>query len=94
MTEQQQRVRLIIHGRVQGVFFRASTMETAFSLGLTGWVRNRPEGTVETVAEGPAADIERFVKWCHGGPRSARVDKVEQERSTALGDMVGFEVTY
>ena len=68
-----------IEGRVQGVFFRASTMDKAKELGLTGWVRNNPNGTVEVVAEGPRDDVEELVTWSHYGPRHAVVDNVEVE---------------
>ncbi len=64
--------RLVIHGRVQGVF-RDWTVETARALGLSGWVRNRPDGTVETVADGNAAAVEDFVHRCHSGPERAHV---------------------
>lgn len=58
------RVRLRIKGRVQGVFFRASAKESAMNLGITGWVKNQPDGTVETVAEGEQEALDRFIEWC------------------------------
>lgn len=70
-------VRLVIAGRVQGVFFRAWTVETANGLGLDGWVRNNPDGTVEAVAAGPADQVDRFVAACHDGPSRARVERVD-----------------
>jgi len=69
--------RLRIHGRVQGVWFRDWTIETARSLGLDGWVRNREDGSVEAVACGPAAAVATFVTRCHDGPPRAHVDRVE-----------------
>jgi acylphosphatase len=71
------RKRLRITGRVQGVAFRASAVTTAQALGLAGWVANRADGSVETVAEGDEAGIAVFIRWCHQGPPAARVDHVE-----------------
>ena len=72
-------IRLIIHGRVQGVFFRASARDEALRLGLEGWVRNLPDGTVEILAAGSRPDVIRFEKWCGQGPAGARVDRVERQ---------------
>ena len=69
--------RLRIAGLVQGVGFRYSMHREALRLGLTGWVRNRRDGTVEAVVAGPAASVEAIVAWSHRGPASARVEKVE-----------------
>ena len=71
------RKRLRIMGRVQGVAFRASTVVAARALGVSGWVANRADGSVEVVAEGDAAGIVALVRWCHCGPPAARVDSVE-----------------
>jgi acylphosphatase len=70
-------VRLRITGRVQGVWYRGWTVETATALGLSGWVRNRSDGSVEAVASGEAADIEKLIAACHRGPPSARVAEVK-----------------
>jgi acylphosphatase len=68
----------IIHGRVQGVFFRDSTRHKARELGVGGWVRNRPEGTVEAVAQGDPEAVSALEQWFRdGGPRHARVDELE-----------------
>jgi acylphosphatase len=88
------RVHLIIEGRVQGVFFRESTRKKAISLGLTGWVRNVPDGTVEAVAEGPGEKVRDFVDWCHKGPPAARVDKVYKTPDKYQGEFSFFDVTY
>ena len=71
------RKRLRITGRVQGVAFRTSAVTAAQALGLAGWVANRADGRVVTVAEGDEAGIAAFIRWCHQGPPTARVDHVE-----------------
>lgn len=71
------RKRLRITGRVQGVAFRASTVTIARTLGLSGWVANRADDSVEAVAEGDDATIAALVRWCHHGPPAARVDHVD-----------------
>lgn len=71
------RTRVVVSGRVQGVFFRGETQDLARRLGLAGWVRNRPDGCVEAVFEGPAAAVEEAVGWCRRGPAMARVDSAE-----------------
>ena len=70
-------VQLRIHGRVQGVFYRARARATATGLGLRGWVRNLDDGTVEAMACGPGEAIEQFIGWCGQGPTAAHVGRVE-----------------
>lgn len=70
---------LIIQGKVQGVFYRASTRKMAKELGITGWVRNTPEGYVEIMAHGVDEQVKQFVEWCKKGPSRARVDQVKTE---------------
>src|SRR3546814_1196738 len=70
--------RLRIHGRVQGVLYRNWTVQTARSLGLSGWVRNRRDGTVEAVVAGSEADIKRFVSLAHDGPPAAHVTCIDE----------------
>jgi acylphosphatase len=86
----QQQVRLLIQGRVQGVGFRMSACEAATRLGVTGWVRNVPGGSVEALAEGEREGVDRFVAWCRVGPPLARVDDVSIERGDATGEYRGF----
>jgi acylphosphatase len=85
------RRRAIIHGRVQGVFFRDTTRRQAASRRVSGWVRNRPDGTVEAVFEGDPAAVEAMLAFCREGPRGAQVDRVEvlDEKPEGLS---GFEV--
>ena len=71
------RRRVIVHGRVQGVFFRDSTRRIAQSRGVGGWVRNTPEGAVEAVFEGDADAVEALARFAHEGPRGATVEHVE-----------------
>jgi acylphosphatase len=71
------RRRVIVHGRVQGVFFRDTTRRMARSRGLGGWVRNTPDGTVEAVFEGAGDAVESMVRWSRDGPRGAVVERVE-----------------
>ena len=80
------RANVIIRGRVQGVFFRAETARTARRLGLTGWVKNLPDGTVETLFEGDEAAVKEAVGWCNVGPDAARVDGVETRWSKPSGE--------
>jgi acylphosphatase len=71
------RARVVVVGRVQGVFFRDTCQRLAVGTGVTGWVRNRSDGAVEAVFEGDRAAVDRMVTWCHQGPTGARVDRVE-----------------
>jgi acylphosphatase len=84
----------LISGRVQGVFFRASTRQMAEPLGLSGYVRNLPSGQVEAVFEGPKGTVEKAVEWCRQGPPTARVSGVDVNWSAADGQFQGFGVRY
>jgi acylphosphatase len=88
------RLRLIIEGRVQGVWFRESTRKEAERLGVCGWVRNRSEGTVEVVAEGGEEKVRKLAAWCRQGPPSARVLRVHETEEVFLGEFTGFHVVY
>ena len=81
----------MVRGHVQGVFFRDSVRRRAERSGVTGWVANRPDGTVEAVLEGEPAAVERVVDFCRVGPRGARVDRVEISEETPEG-LRGFTV--
>lgn len=87
-----QRLHLIIHGRVQGVCFRATAAEVAHRLQLTGWVRNLPAGTVELVAEGNRSQMAQLLDWCRHGPPSAHVTHVEETWQTATGEFPQFVI--
>lgn len=84
MTEDRIARRLRIHGRVQGVYYRGWTVETAQNLGLDGWVRNRIDGTVEAFAAGSRAAVEAFVRACYNGPTAARVDRIDVEEAIGV----------
>jgi acylphosphatase len=84
-------VRVTVSGRVQGVFFRTSCAGLARELGVAGWIRNRPDGDVEAVFEGPDDAVERLVAWCHEGPSHAQVDRVDVVGEPASG-RTGFDV--
>ena len=85
------RARVTVRGRVQGVFFRAETRDTAVALGLAGSVHNRPDGAVEAAFEGRRQDVERAIEWCREGPPSARVDSLDVAWETPLGES-DFEI--
>jgi acylphosphatase len=69
--------RVVVHGRVQGVFFRDSCRREAQRAGVGGWVRNQPDGTVEALFEGPEDDVQRMVEWARHGPAYAEVERVD-----------------
>jgi acylphosphatase len=84
-------VRVVVSGRVQGVWFRESCRDAAVAAGASGWVRNLADGTVEAVFEGPEAAVERVVAWCREGPPRARVDEVQVTAEAPVGE-AGFRV--
>ncbi len=90
--EDHERARVSISGRVQGVFFRDSARERAEQLGLTGWVRNLPDGRVEALFEGPSERVREMVRWCEQGPPHAAVEDVKTEFEVSKGDLTSFEV--
>jgi acylphosphatase len=81
----------VVHGRVQGVFFRDTVRRRAGERGVSGWVANRPDGTVEAVFEGPPDAVEAMVKFAHEGPRGAEVEAVEVTEEDPRGE-TGFTV--
>lgn len=90
----QKRVTVRIAGLVQGVFFRDYTQNEARRLGLSGWVRNRPDGSVEAVIEGETHRVEQMIAWLHLGSPQAEVKKVEITEEEPLGDTSSFAVRY
>jgi acylphosphatase len=85
------RRRVVVHGFVQGVFFRDTIWRRALQLGVAGWVRNNADGTVEAVFEGDPEAVESLVTLCHDGPRGARVDRVDVVDEAPEG-LAGFAI--
>ena len=85
------RRRVVVSGRVQGVFFRDSCRREAVAAGVAGWVRNRRDGRVEAVFEGSPGAVERLVAWCRAGPPRAHVDALEVHDEEPVGE-TGFAV--
>jgi acylphosphatase len=94
MNQDKLRARVTIEGRVQGVFFRASTRDEARKLGVNGWVRNLPTGDVEALFEGDKSNVTRMLAWCYKGPPYAVVYKVNVSYETYVGDQEGFLVVH
>jgi len=92
MGEAVVRVRAVVHGRVQMVGFRAFVIHHAGDAGLSGTVRNQPDGTVEVVLEGPTPEVERMLELLRQGPSHARVERVDVEHPTATGNLPGMMV--
>jgi acylphosphatase len=88
------RMRVFISGRVQGVFFRAYTRETAMSLNLTGWVRNLYDGSVEAVFEGDDTNVQSMLEWCKKGPPHSVVRHVDASEEPYTGEFRDFRITY
>lgn len=93
MENSKVRIDITVQGRVQGVAFRWYTQKKALSLGLTGWVRNQPDGSVRIVAEGPRPDLETFCDWAARGPDRARVTRQDKAWSQAMGKFEDFLIT-
>lgn len=91
---EMQRATILVHGRVQGVFFRDSTMRKARELGLTGFVRNLPDGTVQIVAQGPRHALDALIHWSHEGPPAAVVSNVEVNYGVPESGISDFTVSY
>ena len=88
------RAHVVISGKVQGVFFRAETQRAALARKVSGWVRNRPDGTVEAVFEGPEEAVVAMLEWCKTGSPRSRVDKVDVAWDTDRQEFAGFEIAY
>ena len=93
MARDRIRRRVVVHGRVQGVFFRGSTQDEAQRAGIDGWVRNLPEGAVEAVFEGEPAAVEQLVAYCQRGPSWAQVAHVDVIEEAPEGER-GFRIRH
>lgn len=87
-----ERLHVIYRGKVQGVWFRANCQRNAIDLGLTGWVKNLPDRTVESVVEGERSKLEKHLNWCREKQPYARVEDAEVEWSPATGEFSGFSI--
>lgn len=88
------RAQVLISGRVQGVFYRASTRDQARARGLTGWVKNLPDGRVAAVFEGDREKIDGMLAWCRQGPPYAAVDEVLTDWQPHRGEFADFRIVY
>lgn len=89
------RLHVLVYGDVQGVFFRAGTVSEARRIGgISGWVRNRPDGAVEVVAEGGRDALEKLLEWCSHGPSGASVSQIKNEWGHPTGEFTGFSVRF
>lgn len=86
------RAHIIVTGLVQGVYYRATARQEARALGITGWVKNRPEGTVEAMAEGEKNKVEQFIEWCRQGPPDSQVSSVQVEWEDTMGGYRDFRI--
>jgi len=93
MTEKI-RVHAVISGKVQGVCFRLETQRAAEKYGVSGWVRNRRDGTVEALFEGDEDQVSSVLEWCKKGPPLSQVRNVEMSRETYSGEFEEFKITY
>lgn len=85
---------VMVHGRVQGVWFRGNTQQQAQHLGLNGWVRNTADGAVEIHVQGEEMAVDRLLAWCYTGPPGARVSQVDAEPVAPLDKVTGFSIRY
>jgi len=90
----RQRLQVIVEGRLQCVYFRAFTRGAAVNLGLTGWVKNRPDGSVEALIEGEKTAVEKMEQWFYQGSPHSRVDMVHTTEKPPVGDNTTFEIQY
>ena len=94
MSAKHLRAHAVISGRVQGVFFRASTQEAAAECGVTGWVRNKSDGTVEAMFEGEEDQVYSILEWCKKGSPSSEVEHVAVNWGDYTGEFERFDVRY
>jgi len=92
--ESNVRARVIISGRVQGVFFRMETLKAAQLYGVSGWVRNKADGTVEALFEGDKKSVDLILEWCRKGSPPAKVEKTDVNWKDYTGEFKGFKITY
>ncbi|MEO9296260.1 MAG: acylphosphatase [Nitrososphaera sp.] len=86
------RAHVFVSGKVQGVYFRQNTLQTANSYGVFGWVRNLPDGRVEAIFEGEEEAVNKVVEWCRAGPSAARVDSLDVKNEKYTGEFSSFAI--
>ena len=91
--EEQVKARVCVFGKVQGVFFRRSARIKAEELGIVGWVKNRDDGGVEAVCQGPRESVNKFIDWCKKGPPFAKVEQTEVDFGKVEEDLIEFSIT-
>ena len=89
-----ERVHIIVIGKLQGVFFRASTHHTAEKLNIKGWVKNLDDGSVEIVAEGVKENLRKFISWCNEGSEKAKVTEIKIKNLPSTGEFTHFYIKY
>lgn len=94
MSDEMIRAHAIISGKVQGVFFRAETRKAALEIGVTGWVRNKADGTVEAVFEGDENRVAKMLEWCKRGSPFSNVTGVDVDWADYAGEFKEFRITY
>ena len=92
--ENEARAHVIISGRVQGVCFRMETQRAAKRIGVSGWVKNRFDGTVEAVFEGDKKQVDQIIEWCRKGPSLSVVSNLEIAWESFTGEFKNFDITY
>ena len=92
--ENKVRAHVIISGRVQGVCFRMETQQAAKRIGVSGWVKNRFDGTVEAVVEGDKKQVDQTIEWCRKGPALSAVSNLEVNWESFTGEFRDFDITY
>jgi acylphosphatase len=91
-SKKKTRAHVFIRGKVQGVYFRQNTKQVATRRGVTGWVRNLPDGSVEAIFEGYNGDVNEVIEWCHVGPPKAKVEDVDARFEKYTGEFANFTI--
>ncbi|OLS25427.1 MAG: Acylphosphatase [Candidatus Heimdallarchaeota archaeon LC_2] len=91
---EEKRVKLVIFGIVQGVFYRTSAIKEAKMLTIVGWIKNRSDSSVECIAEGTRSNLEKFISWCKNGPPHAKVERIDVEWLEPTNEFTNFEIKY
>jgi acylphosphatase len=93
-NENNIRAHIVVNGKVQGVYFRQNTQRVCSRYGVTGWISNQADGSVETVLEGDRDSVEKVIEWCKVGPPNARVEEFDLRYDRYTGEFQGFKINY